>query len=113
MSLALGLASGHFGFVLCTHMVERGLNLVRIANAVQENQARIRSGETAEIPLGLSRWWSVGITNLGDHAGELEGVHAATGKRCVRKIQKPKTIVAVLDHVGGNNGPLASVGGRR
>ena len=90
MPLPRGLASRHFGFVLGTHVVDRGLNLVRIANAVQENQARIRSRETAEIPLGLRWWWSVGITNLRDQAGELEGVHAATGKMPVTTEGTPK-----------------------
>ena len=106
--LALTPAFGCFGFVLCAH---GWLKLFRIANTVQENQAGIRPWEAAEIPLGLGRRRSPEIANLWDHAGELEGVHAATGERRVRKIQKPKTIMAVFDHVRGDNGPLPRVGG--
>ena len=111
--LALAPAFGRFGFVLCAHVVHGWLKLVRIANTVQENQAGIRPWEAAEIPLGLGRRRSPEIANLWDHAGELEGVHAATGERRVRKIQKPKTIMAVFDHVRGDNGPLPRVGGPR
>jgi hypothetical protein len=84
--LALGPAFGCFGFVLRAHVVHGWLKLARVANTVQKNQAGIRPWEATEIPLSLGRRRSPEVANLGDHAGELEGVHAATGEGRVRKI---------------------------
>src|SRR6516162_7468664 len=50
-----GPALGRFGFVLCAHVVDGGLKLVRVANAVQKNQPGIRPWEAGEIPLGFGR----------------------------------------------------------
>lgn len=110
---ALGLAFGHFGFKLRASIVHGGLKLRRIAQAIQENQPAIRAGKAAKIPLCFGRRGTGGIADLRNHAGEQKGVHAAPGQCDWRKIQKPETVVAVFDHAGGDDGPLAGVGGRR
>ena len=42
----------------------------------------------------------------------MNGVHAATGERLMGILHQPEAVVAVHDHVGGNDRPLAAIRGR-
>src|SRR6267142_6557082 len=41
----------------------------------------------------------------------MNGIHAATGERLMGILHQPEAVVAVHNHVGGNDGPLARIRG--
>src|SRR5437773_9116407 len=61
--------------------------------------------------IALSGWsvCSVGTTLRRNTRRKMKRVHTAAGQRLVRILEKPKTIVAVFDHSGRDNGPLPYV----
>lgn len=105
MRLVCGLEFGQ-------HLLHGLGKLVGVKGDVEEPTAQVE-GRAGKLAKGREEWRAARAARWRDVLRKMDGVQAATGQRFMGVLHQPEAVVAVYDHVGGDDGPVSLVGAGR
>ena len=82
--------------------------LLRVVVEVQEKAPYIE-GRARKLAKRGGEWRAARAADCGDVLRQMNRIHAATGKRLMRVLHQPDAVVAVYNHVCGNDCPLSII----
>jgi len=79
-----------------------------MAADLQEKASQIE-GRARELPVCGGKRGTARASGRGDVLWKMNGIHASTGQRLIGILHQPDAVVAIHNHVGGDDGPLAVI----